>query len=1155
MSRRLRLMANSLALTLLCAILVIDGFSTSQVQARALEDSALPPEIPTEGGTSSGAASAAAAANPPAEKPIDAPSNVAAAAPETVSGNNDAAPKEPDSPASSPLEPKRDVQPEAANNSPASQQEENNKPSQKSDEPQAAPPASTSAAVSPVDIQEKDLKSLLENKNDAENDLASPPMASVGGSANSASSSSSSKKMSDELPVSVIADSDKPTFNTDRFHYSLGGSDSSKTESGDKSDSSLAPKEDKARGDESDSDKSSTENKSDTDKSASDASDEPDESEKNTEKPQESSDPAAKKSTNENQAPVSTSTAKPLLESANKELSAPVAPAEVKPEKDQSEPVSSGTQAVLSSKEDAPVAKADSSPAAAEDSKPSALAPVKPTNSEDKPASEQATSQVSASVSPTSSPTPTTAAPASTTTVAPVSRSPEPKPADAPQQSAAPGSAVETIAAAAGAAVGSALAPGLASKDQPGATSPPPKAATTSTTTTTTKAPASSTTSTTRRSSTNRWSSWPTTSTSSPPSTRRRPILPSIRRRFRPYNVFPWAMPEPYSPLEPDTEPDFGPAFDGSTSSTSVTPKPKRRLTTSTTEPPSTTSKWSTSSSSHPKYPSDETDDETPTVATRRRIPEGGNKRRHHHNRHHHHHHHHRDRFNPDGDSPLSGHDIYGSHPPRRPLDQRPVVHHNSRPSRPSYQGPRRNKHHDDPLPGLEPFSSSRPQGIPPLGGFGLFNSAGSGPAGSGFDLLNPFSWIDEVTKPRPSLHNNPRPPVGTGVNPVSGHDQSFRPTPSHFGTAGRPSGQRPAPFEGEFNEGGPPGGPGVAHHGDADRPLNHDDRHRRPHGGRRPVGGGRDDYDDYYDCDGHGNHGHDYDHDYNGRPYRPPYRPTRPGRDDYDDYGSRPGRPSGGRPYNRRDESTSEASGNRETEAPTRHRESTRSGGSSAAPGERLESGSAAQAASAVPASASSAAVGPRRVPLSASSPFDTLFGSLDDDLFGGLRSSFIDSPLKAAAETIRQTNNAFDAIISSPKISLPSSDQPAAATYASQEGHQKQAAPAPQSARVIMAKVESNEPAIESTGKPYRESSGAERKSLIRDIFDKFEELLSRREQLLSGTDGHNSDEAKSNSSTPLPGSGHVERHDLEIRRRVELPPPITTLRSGIKHFLLMI
>jgi len=491
-----------------------------------------------------------------------------------------------------------------------------------------------------------------------------------------------------------------------------------------------------------------------------------------------------------------------------------------------------------------------------------------------------------------------------------------------------PASVPSIIAVALGTALGAAVNP-ILSKDKD-------KSATT--TSTTTKTPLLSAT---RKSATDKWDRW-TPSSTSIPSTRRRPILPSIRRRFRPYNrfsPFPWGGADSYSPIggEPEFMPaePIGPRLAGPTSTTSTTSKPKRRASSTSETPKSTSSSASPASSTS----SSDEDEEVPmrpqdSPTTRRRT--NGNRRRHH-NHHHHHHHHHSHQGDHEG-------------PGRR--------HHHSS-----------HRHHDReerPLGENSPFDhpiAHQPRPLSP--GFGLFNS---GPTGTGFDLLNPFSgWLDDSSKPV-------RPPI-RGSN-----------APPSLSPAGRPGGYRPSSVEGEQSE--PTehqhhGSGSNTHHQHHGYGGHYDDRHT-----------GRDDYHDHHDHhdrDRDHDHHHHHDchdhHDHHREPSRPhrhrdrePARPPIGG--DYDTYPpssfGQNGRPH--RPYNRRDQAESESS----EASPSLY----------GSRGERVGSL-------------------PRRVP-SILSPFDSLFGALDDELFS-LRSSFVDGPFKS------ESGQTFDALVSSPKISMP--------------------------------------------------------------------------------------------------------------------------------------
>lgn len=518
------------------------------------------------------------------------------------------------------------------------------------------------------------------------------------------------------------------------------------------------------------------------------------------------------------------------------------------------------------------------------------------------------------------------------------------------------------LAVALGTALGNAVNP-LHNKNQ--SKEKPAIAATrnlTTSTSTTTKAPTVSSTS--RKSSTDKWDRWSPSTVATPttgaPPTRLRPlpILPSIRRRFRPYNrfsPFPFGGPDSYSPSETEFSPPVVGSGSGSRFSpavtTSSTSRPKRRRT-STTESPARPAVGESGS--------DEADEEVSlkptqdTSGTRRRGQGTSNRRRH--NNHHHHHHHPHNH----GESEFGG---------RR-------QHHHKQHGTRNFE---REEPFGDSSTGGSPFQTEAghphrhaPRPISP--GFSLFNS-GAG-TGSGFDLLNPFSgWLDEAIKPAR------RPPV------------SQAPGPS-IGSPGRRPGSQPIPVEGDYNE----------EHGDG----HHHHHQHRPHNGREG------DYHDHHnhDCDHHHEHDHEHDYDHHHEHHhREPYRPNRPQREplrppiggDYDPYpssasfGRRPARP-----YNRRDQAELE---NKE------------------------QNGGAEQVSPGLYASI--APVAPRRVP-SIFSPFDSLFGSLDDDLFS-LRSSFIDTPAKEASP------HPFDTILTSPKISMPGNIDQSARSASKEQGEDK--------------------------------------------------------------------------------------------------------------------
>lgn len=459
------------------------------------------------------------------------------------------------------------------------------------------------------------------------------------------------------------------------------------------------------------------------------------------------------------------------------------------------------------------------------------------------------------------------------------------------------------------------------------------------TTTTTTKAP-------TRKSVTDRWDKYnpsPVSTSTSVPPTRRRPILPSIRRRFRPYNrfsPFPWGGADPYSPyggLEPDFTRDSS-LGEPNPSSSSGRPFSTGSSTTSTRRP--TSKRRSSSSTTTTSLPSEE-DEEVKTtteISTRRRAGGSGGKRRHQHHNH-------------------DGHDLNGR---RRQHHHRHHHHSIDRDERPS----------DSPFDS-NPFSSSYPRPFQPaVPGFGLFNS---GASGSGFDLLNPFSgWLDDT--------------LGSSNRPA-GNKPPVR-SPSGYGNSGgRVPPVQPQPASGgEF----PSESHNEPHH--HDHHDHHHDHHReRDH-----------DYDHHHDDHHHDCHDRDRDHDYHNHretyrpgsrrppPAREPFRPVAGQDGNYDTYP--PSRP--GRPYNRREQDGSDSS-------------------LSAAVSPSLYNSAPAKP---VGAEIEAPASQPPKRP-SIFSPFDALFGTLDEELFG----------MRSSASSSRERINkpaSFDTVVSSPKILMPAAD-----------------------------------------------------------------------------------------------------------------------------------
>lgn len=814
---------------------------------------------------------------------------------------------------------------------------------------------------------EKDINVLLANKDDAENDLASPnsnsnsnsnsapksPIEPDAGQKPSVVMTSSEEKKQVELESPV----DTNKQNDDRLHYSFGNPEPSKpsvekkeTPKEEAVGSEIAPEKplEEKKGEE-------AENKpveEKRDEAKADAGgptgkrDQKEEEEEDEEKNEGydkeldgKKDVSGEKPSKVDETPKQQASApKTDSESSTKTLTSATEQtttttvSSISAETSSTEPPSSTTDTKSET-----VEKKEESPIVPKSEKPEGDGELK------RKAPAEASTSVASTTAPVSSRSPSPSPSTSTTTTAStnVSSTKVPKTASVPS----------ILAVALGTALGAAVNPIISNKSDK---KPPPPvlvnspSASSTITSTTTKAPSS----TTKKSSTDRWDRWSTTppstvSTSTSGPARRRPILPSIRRRFRPYNrfsPFPWGGVDAYSPVGGD--PDFLPADSPPKPPLSgTTNRPIRRRTGSAGE--FTSSKPTILSGSPQSTNSDEDDGEDLESSNRRRQG-NGNRRRHHH-------HHHHNRNNEENSEPGSQ-----SVPKRKHLEHHHQHHHSHR-------------HHDrDERPTVDvpsafdssfPSSSSQPRPISP--GFGLFNTGSQ--AGPGFDLLNPFSgWFDDVNAgSRPQRPPSRAPPA---LSPTTSSSSSGRPV-------GHPRPQ--VAVEGEYDDNG--------HHEYGGR-HDHHHHHGRPHNGR-----------DEYDHDHHHHDCHEHDYDYHRDPYRPnrPHRdrePNRPPIGGYDDnytppggYGRRPARP-----YNRRDQAEQDRNSNRERE------------GSEASPS--LYGGRVGALAP----------VAPRRVP-SIFSPFDSLFGSIDDGLFS-LRSSFIDSPLRAVGSDAVHT---FDTIVSSPKIS----------------------------------------------------------------------------------------------------------------------------------------
>lgn len=520
-----------------------------------------------------------------------------------------------------------------------------------------------------------DINTLLANKNDAENDLASP-------SEPSSTSSTESVQTKSDPPKPSVVDLDSPVetnkpneSNDNRFHYSLGNAESkpaSETTTEQAESTTASVDEEKT---------TTVENKS---------------------KDADATSTTQQQTTTEQPPQTSTQLEEKKPESANKDAT--------EEKKVESSQVSTDNPVKETS------AEPEVKPVVAESAKPSILDSRK---DKDEPTSSTAAS------------TPKIEQPKvevekqNDTKVEPNVTTPKTSSENSPVEK------VESIekptsvlATALGTALGAAVNP-LASNSVPKLE---PKLAEPSTAATgvqsTTKAPA-----VVRKSSTDKWENYtPSTPSTSSGPTRRRPILPSIRRRFKPQSGYGY-----------DRDPDYLPSDSDPFTRSTATPtssKPRR--------------KWGTSIDSSSSDADDK--DESPSIPPRRQ-PSVNNRRRHHHNHHHHHHH---------GESdvgPLSGRRRHHHH-----------HHHNHH----------RHRHDErDERPVEEPSSFSdsiSPQHNqrPFSPGFSLF---GPGSTGSAFDLLNPFAgWLDDIGRPKPARREH-LPSVGARPynsphrpNPVEGY-------------------------------------------------------------------------------------------------------------------------------------------------------------------------------------------------------------------------------------------------------------------------------------------------------------------------------------------------------------------------------------------------
>ena len=216
-------------LALVCAFVLV-GHSSGLALARPLEEPAqLPPVVATE---------QAEASQPAGDAQTPQPRSEATPASHQPAGRPDeSAPKRELTPGA-PDETDKG-QSAAAHNEQAGQSSGASKPAQ--------PNPSVSEAPASDKAQEKDIKSLLENKNDAENDLASAPDRHNG------EPNPAKPAQADEAPPVIASnESEKASSDNDRFHYSLGaaGDGNKSPETNDKQDGT-APAPTSNRGEES----------------------------------------------------------------------------------------------------------------------------------------------------------------------------------------------------------------------------------------------------------------------------------------------------------------------------------------------------------------------------------------------------------------------------------------------------------------------------------------------------------------------------------------------------------------------------------------------------------------------------------------------------------------------------------------------------------------------------------------------------------------------------------------------------------------------------------------------------------------------------------------------------------------------------------------
>lgn len=327
----------------------------------------------------------------------------------------------------------------------------------------------------------------------------------------------------------------------------------------------------------------------------------------------------------------------------------------------------------------------------------------------------------------------------------------------------------------------------------------------------------------------------PLSPTTNSPSSRRRPILPSIRRRFRPFGTPFGAGIEPFE-SETSSDSEFGhgfgssspfgpsafrpmhpllPGFDSLAPKAgpgSSTRRPCRRCSTTTS---SSSSSPSESTTEAPLKPAGLMPALKPTI----------------------------------DDDPLPS--LAGSDS-ELPGSLQPATRTRNRHNRPNYGSNERRRHHSNRPGGQPSFESAFPSRPFGSSGFGGILDGGFGGSPFGFDaLLNPFaSWLDELI------------PSANGAGKKTNREDGGRYRPPLYHSQGRHHNR-------EEHEGGyghrsqhgsrrPPHGHGGGHGG------GYEQGHEHGHG--HGHGYGHDRHDEYDAHDHNCHHNHEYD--------RPPYRP-----------------------------------------------------------------------------------------------------------------------------------------------------------------------------------------------------------------------------------------------------------------------------------------